>query len=148
MKPGYKGITAGFLEADSKGPEGRRTRPLSSLSFLLEEPKRTSGKTVAGTGNGEDTAEEVDLHTLEILSTFASHLLFLYIRNKKLDLIVPLTDNKGRQARYHSTHISSIALVFRAWEEGSLMLFISAEDPLDEVGQAFRRGVRLEKELS
>lgn len=59
----------------------------------------------------------------------------------------PLTARWRRQEENsRSPHFSSSAWAFRAWEEGSLLLFISAEDPLDEVGQAPGGGVKLQQE--
>lgn len=59
---GYKRATADLLEA-----EGSRKRPLPCPS--LEEPEQTSGKRVAGVGDGQDPGEDVGLGTLGMLST-------------------------------------------------------------------------------
>lgn len=64
---------------------GRDLRP----DLLLEEPEKESGKRAAGTGDGK-TLERSGLGTPEMLRTLASHLLFLYTRNKQLALRVPL----------------------------------------------------------
>lgn len=71
-------------------PKGQKVGGRDPRPDLLEEPEKESGKRAAGTGDGQ-TLERRGLGTRETLRTLASHLLFLYARNKQLALRVPLT---------------------------------------------------------